>query len=324
MYSPMEIDKQDYYIKPMNCPFHILIYNDKGHSYRDLPLRWAELGTVYRYERSGVLHGLTRVRGFTQDDAHIICTPEQMESEILEVLRFSLNIWKTFGFSEIKAYLATKPQESVGEQSKWDAALESLRKAIEAEGLAYEIDEGGGAFYGPKIDLKIKDAIGREWQMTTIQFDFNEPERFNMTFVDSDSQHKRPYMIHRALLGSLERFFGILIEHFGGAFPVWISPEQIAVIPVAEQFNEYAKKAAAQIKARDLRVTAELSDDRLNAKIRDCQTRKIPYMLVVGQREADDGTVSSRLRDGRQLPAMKIDEFTEYALEKIKSRSLEL
>jgi threonyl-tRNA synthetase len=324
MYSPMEIDNQDYFIKPMNCPFHILIYNNKGHSYRDLPLRWAELGTVYRYERSGVLHGLLRVRGFTQDDAHIICTPEQMESEIREVLRFSLNIWKTFGFSEIKAYLATKPQESVGEQSKWDAALESLRKAIEAEGLAYEIDEGGGAFYGPKIDLKIKDALGREWQMTTIQFDFNEPERFNMTFVDSDGQHKRPYMIHRALLGSLERFFGVLIEHFGGAFPLWISPEQIAVIPVAEQFNEYAIKAAAQLKARDLRVTTELSDDRLNAKIRDCQTRKIPYMLVVGQREADDGTVSIRLRDGRQLPAMKIGEFAEYALEKIKSRSLEL
>jgi threonyl-tRNA synthetase len=320
----MEIDNQDYFIKPMNCPFHILIYNNKGHSYRDLPLRWAELGTVYRYERSGVLHGLLRVRGFTQDDAHIICTPEQMESEILEVLRFSLNIWKTFGFSEIKAYLATKPQESVGEQSKWDAALESLRKAIEAEGLAYEIDEGGGAFYGPKIDLKIKDALGREWQMTTIQFDFNEPERFNMNFVDSDGQHKRPYMIHRALLGSLERFFGVLIEHFGGAFPVWIVPEQIAVIPVAEQFSEYAIKTAAQLKARDLRVTAELSDDRLNAKIRDCQTRKIPYMLVAGQREADDGTVSIRLRDGRQLPAMKKDEFAEYALEKIKSRSLEL
>jgi threonyl-tRNA synthetase len=324
MYSPMEIDDQDYFIKPMNCPFHILIYNNKGHSYRDLPLRWAELGTVYRYERSGVLHGLLRVRGFTQDDAHIICTPEQMESEIREVLRFSLNIWKTFGFSEIKAYLATKPQESVGEQGKWDAALESLRKAIEAEGLAYEIDEGGGAFYGPKIDLKIKDALGREWQMTTIQFDFNEPERFNMTFVDSDGQHKRPYMIHRALLGSLERFFGVLIEHFGGAFPLWISPEQIAVIPVAEQFNEYAIKAAAQLKALDLRVTAELSDDRLNAKIRNCQTRKIPYMLVAGQREADDGTVSIRLRDGRQLPAMKVDEFAAYALEKIKSRSLEL
>jgi threonyl-tRNA synthetase len=324
MYSPMEIDNQDYFIKPMNCPFHILIYNNKGHSYRDLPLRWAELGTVYRYERSGVLHGLLRVRGFTQDDAHIICTPQQMESEIREVLRFSLHIWDVFGFKEIKAYLATKPAESVGEQSKWDAALESLRNAINAEGLAYEIDEGGGAFYGPKIDLKIKDALGREWQMTTIQFDFNEPERFNMTFVDTDGQHKRPYMIHRALLGSLERFFGVLIEHFGGAFPVWIAPEQIAVIPVAEQFNAYAEKVTAELKGCDLRVTAELSDERLNAKIRICQTRKIPYMLVVGQREADEGTVSIRLRDGRQLEAMKTCEFASYVREKTESRSLEL
>jgi len=324
MYSPMEIDNQDYIIKPMNCPFHIMIYKNKGRSYRDLPLRWAELGTVYRYERSGVLHGLLRVRGFTQDDAHIFCTPEQMESEIREVLRFSLNLWKVFGFNDIKAYLATRPAESVGEQERWDAALESLRNAINAEGLTYEIDEGGGAFYGPKIDLKIKDALGREWQMTTIQFDFNEPERFDMTFVDSDGQHKRPYMIHRALLGSLERFFGVLIEHFGGAFPVWIAPEQAAVIPVAEQFNEYATNAAALLKTHDLRVTAELNDDRLNAKIRCCQTRKIPYMLVVGQREADEGTVSIRLRDGRQLPAMKIAEFAAYIGEKINRRSLEL
>jgi threonyl-tRNA synthetase len=324
MYSPMEIDNQDYIIKPMNCPFHILIYKNKGRSYRDLPLRWAELGTVYRYERSGVLHGLLRVRGFTQDDAHIFCTPEQMESEILEVLRFSLSLWKVFGFKDIKAYLATKPAESVGEQSRWDAALESLRKAVEAEGLDYEMDEGGGAFYGPKIDLKIKDALGREWQMTTIQFDFNEPERFDMTFVDTDGQHKRPYMIHRALLGSLERFFGVLIEHFGGAFPVWIAPEQIAVIPVAEGFNEYAQKVVAELKTHDLRVTAELSDDRLNAKIRNCQNRKIPYMLVLGQREADEGTVSIRLRDGKQLPAMKVADFTKYVIEKIGSRSLEL
>jgi threonyl-tRNA synthetase len=295
----MEIGNQDYIIKPMNCPFHIMIYKNKQRSYRDLPLRWAELGTVYRYERSGVLHGLLRVRGFTQDDAHVFCTPEQMENEILEVLRFSLWIWKVFGFKKIKAYLATKPAESVGEQSRWDAALESLRKAVDAEGLAYEIDEGGGAFYGPKIDLKIKDALGREWQMTTIQFDFNEPERFDMTFVDTDGQHKRPYMIHRALLGSLERFFGVLIEHFGGAFPSWIAPEQASVIPVSESFNDYAKQIQAELKKRDLRVSAELDDGRLNAKIRECQNRKIPYMLVVGQRELDEGTVAIRLRDGR-------------------------
>ncbi|MCL2381054.1 MAG: threonine--tRNA ligase [Treponema sp.] len=324
MYSPMEIDKQDYFIKPMNCPFHIMIYNNSGHSYRDLPLRWAELGTVYRYERSGVLHGLLRVRGFTQDDAHIICTPEQMESEILEVLRFGLWMWNVFGFKDIKAYLATKPAESVGEQSRWDAALESLRKAVEAEGLAYEIDEGGGAFYGPKIDLKIKDALGREWQMSTIQFDFNEPERFDMTFVDSDGKHKRPYMIHRTLLGSMERFFGVLIEHFGGAFPVWLAPEQAAVIPVSEIFNDYAQKTAAELKERGLRVSVELDDGRLNAKVRDCQNRKIPYMLVVGEREANEGTVSIRLRDGRQMPAMKAAEFAGYAAKKAESRDLEL
>jgi threonyl-tRNA synthetase len=324
MYSPMEIDNQDYIIKPMNCPFHILIYKNRGRSYRELPLRWAELGTVYRYERSGVLHGLLRVRGFTQDDAHIFCTPEQIEGEILEVLRFSLNLWKVFGFTDIKAYLATKPAESVGEESRWEQALESLRKAVIAEGLEYEIDEGGGAFYGPKIDLKIKDALGREWQMTTIQFDFNEPERFDMSYIDADGRQKRPYMVHRALLGSLERFFGVLIEHFGGAFPVWIAPEQIAVIPVAEGFNEYAKKAAAELKARDLRVSVELDDSRLNAKIRDCQNRKIPYMLVVGEREAGEGTVSIRLRDGRQLPPMKIADFAEYAVKKANSRDLEL
>jgi threonyl-tRNA synthetase len=320
----MQIDNQDYIIKPMNCPFHIMIYKDRGRSYRDLPLRWAELGTVYRYERSGVLHGLLRVRGFTQDDAHIFCTPDQIEGEIREVLRFSLWIWKVFGFKDIKAYLATKPEESVGEPARWDQALESLRKAVNAEGLAYEIDEGGGAFYGPKIDLKVKDALGREWQMTTIQFDFNEPERFDMTFVDADGQHKRPYMVHRALLGSLERFFGVLIEHFGGAFPVWIAPEQAAVIPVAESFNGYAEQVAAELKKRDLRVSLELSDDRLNAKIRGCQNRKIPYMLVVGQREADEGTVSVRLRDGKQMSAMKLAEFADYAVQKVEGRDLEL
>ena len=324
MYSAMEIDNQDYFIKPMNCPFHILIYKNKGRSYRDLPLRWAELGTVYRYERSGVLHGLLRVRGFTQDDAHIFCTPEQMEGEIREVLRFSLKMWKMFGFKDIKAYLATKPAGSVGAQQQWDDALESLRKAVDAEGLPYEMDEGGGAFYGPKIDLKIKDALGREWQMTTIQFDFNEPERFDMTYVDADGQHKRPYMVHRALLGSLERFFGVLVEHFGGAFPPWLAPEQAAVIPVADTFNDYAKKIAGELKARDLAVSAELDDSRMNAKIRDCQTRKIPYMLVVGQKEMDEGTVSIRLRDGRQLPPMKIAEFADYMVKKVESKDLEL
>jgi len=324
MYSPMEIDKQDYFIKPMNCPFHILIYKNSGRSYRDLPLRWAELGTVYRYERSGALHGLLRVRGFTQDDAHIFCAAEQMEDEILEVLRFSLNIWKVFGFTEIKAYLATRPKESVGEEARWIAATESLRRAIENEKLPYELDEGGGAFYGPKIDLKVRDALGREWQMTTIQFDFNEPERFDMTYIDSGGEKKRPYMIHRALLGSLERFFGVLIEHFGGAFPVWFAPEQVCVIPVAAGFNDYAGKVEKSLKERGIRVKADFSDERLNAKIRGAQNRKTPYMLITGEKEQQAGTVSVRFRDGKQLPGLPLDEFISYITEKIESKSLEL
>ncbi len=324
MYAPMQIDEQDYYLKPMNCPFHILVYQTKGRSYRDLPLRWAELGTVYRYERSGVLHGLLRVRGFTQDDAHIICTPDQIMDEVGETLRFSLFMWNTFGFKDIKAYLATRPAKSVGEQARWDQATEALKGAVVESGLDWELDEGGGAFYGPKIDLKIKDALGREWQMTTIQFDFNLPDRFDMTFVDADGQKKRPYMVHRALLGSLERFFGVLIEHFGGAFPAWIAPEQAAVITVAEAFDGYAWKVNAELRARELRSSAELGDARLNAKIRECQNRKIPYMLVVGQKEADEGTVAIRLRDGRQLPAMKVAEFADYLCAKVAARSLEL
>ncbi|MCE1206449.1 MAG: threonine--tRNA ligase [Spirochaetia bacterium] len=324
MYSPMTIDEEDYYIKPMNCPFHIMIYKNSTHSYRDLPLRWAELGTVYRYERSGVLHGLMRVRGFTQDDAHIICTPEQIEDEIAEVLRFSLAMWKTLGFKEIKAYLATRPQDSVGEPARWDQALESLRKAVEKEGLAYEVDEGGGAFYGPKIDLKIKDAIGREWQMTTIQFDFNLPERFDMTYTDKDGQLKRPYMVHRALLGSIERFFGVFIEHYAGAFPLWLCPEQVAVIPVAPTFSDYAKKIADELKKRDIRVKAMLSDERMNAKIRDAQNQKIPYMLVVGQKEMEENQVSIRYRDGRQENGVSFERFVGQVLDKIATKALDL
>jgi len=324
MYSSMKVDDDDYYVKPMNCPFHIMIYNNGVHSYRDLPLRWAELGTVYRYERAGSLHGLMRVRGFTQDDAHIICTPEQIEDEIAEVLRFSLSMWKTLGFKDIKAYLATKPAESVGEASRWDTALESLRKAVDKENLPYEMDEGGGAFYGPKIDLKVKDAIGREWQMTTIQFDFNEPERFDMTYVDSSGQRKRPYMVHRALLGSIERFFGVYIEHTAGAFPVWLMPEQVAVIPVGGDFSDYAKKVAAELKASGIRARAVLSEERMNAKIRDAQNQKTPYMLVVGQKEMDEKTVSVRFRDGKQENGMALGVFVGRVLEKIATKALDL
>jgi len=325
MYSSMKIDEDDYYLKPMNCPFHIMIYKNGGHSYRDLPLRWAELGTVYRYERSGTLHGLMRVRGFTQDDAHIICTPEQIEDEIVEVLRFSLYMHKTLGFKDIKAYLATKPKEgAVGDDARWAQALESLRKAVDKEGLAYEMDEGGGAFYGPKIDLKVKDAIGREWQLTTIQFDFNEPERFDMTYVDTDGQRKRPYMVHRALLGSIERFFGVYLEHTAGAFPIWLAPEQAVVVPVAAAFDMYAKKVAAELAAEGLRVRADLSDDRMNAKIRNAQNAKVPYILVVGAKEEEEGAVAVRLRDGTQLGALKVSEFTARALGKIKAKALDL
>ncbi len=324
MYSPMQVDESDYYIKPMNCPFHILIYKSDLHSYRDLPLRWAELGTVYRYERSGVLHGLLRVRGFTQDDAHIFCTPDQIEGEILEVLRFSMNIWKAFGFSDIKAYLATRPGEgkSVGDNASWDQATESLKKAIEQEGLDYEVDEGGGAFYGPKIDLKIKDALGREWQMTTIQFDFNLPERFDMTFVDKDGKEKRPYMVHRALLGSLERFFGVLVEHYGGAFPVWLAPVQARVIPVAPAFDEYAQKVKKQLAAEGLRVDADLGESRMNAKIRTAQQEKIPYMLIVGDNEQKAGSVSVRRRNSKEQDVMGLQDFIAMTQEKIAGKAL--
>jgi len=320
MYAPMEIDEQNYYIKPMNCPFHILIYKTQSRSYRDLPLRWAEMGTVYRYEKSGVLHGLLRVRGFTQDDAHIICTPEQIEDEILGVLRFSLALWRDFGFEHIQAYLATRPEHSVGEQARWDQATDSLRKALEAEQVPYEVDEGGGAFYGPKIDLKIKDALGREWQMTTIQFDFNEPERFDMTFKGGDGEDHRPYMVHRALLGSLERFFGVLIEHYGGAFPLWLAPVQARLIPIADRHLEYAQKALVALKAAGLRVELDDSSGRMNAKIRDAQLQKVPYMLVIGDREAENGQVSVRLRTNEDLGAMSIESFVERVQALVTSR----
>ena len=322
MYSPMELDKADYFVKPMNCPFHIMIYKTQTRSYRDLPLRWGELGTVYRYEKSGVLHGLLRVRGFTQDDAHIFCTPDQVEDEILEVLRFSLGVWRDFGFEDIKAYLSTRPEKSVGEQAKWEQAQESLRKAIQAENLDFELDEGGGAFYGPKIDLKVKDALGREWQMTTIQFDFNLPERFDMTFVDSDGKEKRPYMVHRALLGSLERFFGVLVEHYGGAFPVWLSPIQAMVIPVAPAFQDYAESVRSRLAKAKFRVESDLSDNRMNAKIREAQRQKIPYMLIVGEREMNDNAVSIRTRSGEQINGVALDALETMLSEKVASKAV--
>ena len=311
MYAPMEIDEKDYYAKPMNCPFHIEIYRSKLRSYRELPCRWAELGTVYRYEKSGSLHGLLRVRGFTQDDAHIICTPEQIEDEIAEVLRFSLGIWKDFGFKEIKAYLATRPAKAVGDPARWEKALVSLEKAVKKCGLECEVDQGGGAFYGPKIDLKIKDAIGREWQTTTIQFDFNLPERFNMTYVGEDGQRHQPFMVHRALFGSLERFFGILIEQYAGAFPMWLAPEQARILPITENQLDYAKEKLAELRSKGFRVELDSRAASLGAKIKDARNARIPYLLVVGAEEAANGIFAVRSRREGELGAMNSEDLAK-------------
>lgn len=324
MYSPMDIDGQDYYLKPMNCPFHILFYKSQTRSYRDLPLRWAELGTVYRYERSGVLHGLLRTRGFTQDDAHIICTPEQVEDEIAEVLRFSLYMWDAFGFKDYKLYLATRPEKAIGTDEQWQQAMSALQGVLDRQGLPYEIDEGGGVFYGPKIDLKINDAIGREWQMTTIQFDFNLPERFDMTYVGPDGAEHRPYMVHRALLGAWCRFFGLLIEHYSGAFPVWLAPEQVVVIPVADRHLDYAAGLEKELRKAEVRVRVDTRSERMNAKIRQAQLDKVPCMLIVGDREIENSTVSVRLRNGVQVPALSIGDLKEAIGRAVAERTTDL
>lgn len=309
MYAPMEIDEVKYYAKPMNCPFHIQIYQSKSRSYRDLPLRWAELGTVYRYEKAGVLHGAMRVRGFTQDDAHIFCTPEQIEDEVCEVLRFSLHIWKTLGFKEIKAYLATRPEGAVGDPARWEQAQNSLMTAVKKENVPVEMDEGGGAFYGPKIDLKVKDAIGREWQMTTIQFDFNMSERFEMEYIGSDGQRHRPYMVHRALLGSLERFFGVLVEHYGGNFPLWLSPVQAKVINITSEEEDYSRKVVAALKKAGIIVETDFRPDTISSKVRDAAMEKVPYIVIIGKKEKENGTVSLRLRGNKNVFGVNLDEF---------------
>ncbi|NCA83296.1 MAG: threonine--tRNA ligase [Opitutae bacterium] len=309
MYAPMDVDEQRYYIKPMNCPFHIQIYKSRKRSYRELSLRWAELGTVYRYERAGVLHGLMRVRGFTQDDAHIYCTEEQVETEVRECVRFAIAMWRAFGFEDIVAYLATRPEKAVGDPARWELAQRSLEAALKAEGIPYELDEGGGAFYGPKIDLKTRDAIGRAWQMSTVQFDFNLPDRFDMVYTGPDGQEHRPYMVHRALLGSLERFFGILIEHYAGAFPLWLAPVQVCLIPVTDKQIAGAREIAAQLKEKDFRVMVDDRPEKMGAKIRDAQMQKIPYMLILGGRELENGTVSVRSRVAGDLGAMALEAF---------------
>ncbi len=320
MYSPLDIDEESYFLKPMNCPFHIMIYKNSLRSYRDLPLRWAEWGTVYRYERSGVLHGMMRVRGFTQDDAHIFCSPEQMPEEIDRVLNFCLHILRGFGMKEFHAYLATRdPDKSDGESGRWDDATEALRSALERAQLPFDIDEGGAAFYGPKIDLKMIDALDREWQLSTIQFDFNLPDRFDLTYIAEDGKQHRPYMIHRALLGSMERFMGVLVEHYGGAFPFWLAPTQAVLIPITDRNLPYAEKAAEQLRENGIRVKVDSRTDRMGAKIRDAEKLKIPYMLVVGDREEEAGTVAPRLRTGDQLDPISIEELLVRMAEEIKN-----
>ena len=312
MYAPVEVDEQQYYLKPMNCPFHIMIYKSDLHSYRELPLRIAELGTVYRYERSGVLHGLMRVRGFTQDDAHIFCLPEQVESEVGNVLGLTFELLEAFGFKEYSISLSTRPAKYVGDLDMWDHATESLSNALVARGLEYDIDDGGGAFYGPKIDIKITDALGRAWQCTTVQFDFNLPERFDLTFQNAEGGRSRPYMVHRAILGSLERFIGVLIEHYAGAFPLWLSPVQAVIIPIADRHIEYAEQIQNKLVNQGYRVEVDSRSERMNLKIRNAQLQKIPYMLIVGDKELEQETASVRLRSGTDMGAMPLSDLISH------------
>ncbi len=323
MYSPMDIDGQDYYVKPMNCPFHIQIYKSSLRSYRELPIRMAELGTVYRYERSGVLHGLLRVRGFTQDDAHIFCRPDQVKQEIERCVEFTRFFLGAFGFERFHVYLSTRDAAGkyAGSVEDWGMATNVLRDVITEHGLPYDVDEGGAVFYGPKIDVKMLDTLGREWQCTTIQFDFNLPERFDVTYIGEDGREHRPYMVHRALLGSMERFFGVLIEHYAGAFPLWLAPVQATVIPIADRHIDYAKKVADELRAAALRVEIDDRGERMQAKIRDAQLQKVPYMLVVGDREAEAKAAAVRLRSGEDLKARPVEEIVSRMSEEVKQRT---
>ena len=324
MYAPMAIDEQPFRVKPMNCPGHIVIYKNRGRSYRELPLRWAELGNVYRYERSGQLHGMLRVRGFTQDDAHIFCTPDQLAEEIAGVCKLVHTILETFGF-EYTAYLATRPSDkTIGEAEAWDRATAALQEAADSVDLKLELDEGGGAFYGPKIDYKIRDAFGREWQNSTIQCDFNLPERFDMTYTDADGELKRPILVHRAIFGSLERFVGGLIEHFSGNFPVWCAPTQVALIPIREEQADYCRGLERQLQERMARVDCMTAPGHMNKKIKEAQRHKVPFQLIVGEREVEDGTVAIRRRGTQEQEVVPFAEFLELLDRLIATRSREL
>lgn len=320
IYSPMDIDGTPYRVKPMNCPNHIMIYKTKLHSYRELPLRLAELGPVYRYEKSGVLHGLLRVRGFTIDDAHIFCRQEQLQDEMLKVFNFSIKFLKAFGFNNFEIFLATKPEKFVGNEETWKIATEALRNALEKTGYKYTIDEGGGAFYGPKIDLKIKDVLGRTWQCSTIQFDFNLPERFDVTYRDETGKDDRVVMIHRALLGSIERFFGLLIEHYGGRFPLWLAPVQVAVASINDKQEAYADEIQNFLKDNDIRTTINKSNDTISYKVRDFTLQKIPYIVVVGDKEVENKTISVRTVPGENLNSLKPDEFLSRLKKEIEQK----
>ncbi len=322
MFAPMQIDEIEYQLKPMNCPFHILIYKSRRRSYRELPIRWCELGTVYRYERSGVLHGLMRVRGFTQDDAHIFCREDQLEEEIFRCLELTVYFLSVFGFKEYQIYLSTRPDKYVGSEEIWEKAEGALRQALEAKGLPYEIDPGEGVFYGPKIDIKIKDVLDRFWQCSTIQVDFNLPERFDMTYIGEDNRPHRPIMIHRALLGSLERFFGVLIEHYAGAFPVWLAPIQVRVLTVADRHTSFAEKVYEQLIAAGIRAEKDLRGEKLGYKIREAQLQKIPYMIIIGDNEVEQEKVTVRTRKGENLPLMSTDEFITRLQEEISSKHI--
>ena len=318
MYSAMEIDEVMYQLKPMNCPFHIGVYNADPHSYREFPIRWCEFGTVYRYERTGALHGLMRVRGFTQDDAHIFCRPDQLEEEIFNIIDLNLRILNTFGFDQYDVYLSTRPEKYVGSDAHWDLSTQALKQALEKKGLAYQIDPGEGVFYGPKIDIKIKDLLGRSWQCSTIQVDFNLPERFQMTYTGADGNDHQPIMIHRALMGSLERFIGVLIEHYAGAFPLWMAPEQARILNITDDQAEYCEQVYSQLRARGIRIEKDLRNEKLNYKIREAQLMKVPYMLIVGDREKQDGTITIRRRDGENLPAMTPEAFVDFVAEECR------
>ncbi|MCS7262542.1 MAG: threonine--tRNA ligase [Aquificaceae bacterium] len=321
MFSPMELEQEEYFLKPMNCPFHVAIYKSKVRSYRELPIKLAELGTVYRYEMSGVLHGLMRVRGFTQDDAHIICTPEQVEQVIEETLLFAVEVLKDLGFEDFKVFISTKPADAIGSPEQWELAERALKRAVEHSGLDYQLDEGGGAFYGPKIDVKIRDAIGRLWQCSTIQFDFNLPERFDMQYVGPDNRRHRPYMVHRAIFGSIERFVGVLLEHYAGLLPLWLSPVQVKILAVSpDKHGQYARQVEAQLRDRGIRVELDLREDRLSARIRDAELQKVPYVVVVGDRELQTGSLSVRGKKEGNLGSMSLQDFTRLLLEKIDKK----